>query len=371
MKFAANLPLNSLSFGQTSCLFLRTYFDNYEEFSKIADLSAIFPIGERDLSSYEGGFAGFINQKADELLMRGMENHSRKDPAFKLWHLNGSIESYSDKTLLLSFYELNHPTKTELNIARQNRTAFTNKYTCEVFKSHGVDTVHIPLGFDSYNFHRTNKGYINDGRIVFNLLGKFEKRKHHAKVVSSWYKRFSGNPKYFLQCAIFNPHLHPNPEQQYNAICSQLQGGKRIFNSEYFGHMLQNSVYNDFLNSSHIIIGMSGAEGWGLPEFQSVALGKHAVILDAHGYRDWANDKNAVLVKPSGMIPAVDGYFFHAGGPFNQGEIYDFNEDEFIFACEQAIKRYEANPINSEGLKLQEEFSKERFTKSILYALND
>jgi len=371
MKFAANLPINSLSFGQTSCLFLRTYFDNYEEYSKIADLSAIFPIGEKDLSAYDAGFSNFINQKSNEFLVRGMESHNRNDPSFKLWHLNGSIESYSNSTLLLSFYELNNPTQTEINIARQNKTAFTNRYTCDVFKSRGVDTLHIPLGFDSYNFSMSSKTFINDGRIVFNLLGKFEKMKHHAKVISAWYKRFGKNPKYFLQCAIFNPHLHPNPEQQYSAICSQLQGGQRIFNSEYFGHMLQNSVYNDFLNSSHIVIGMSGAEGWGLPEFQSVAIGKHAVILDAHGYKDWANEKNAVLVKPSGMTSAVDGYFFHAGSPFNQGEIFDFNEDAFIAGCEESIKRVEANPLNTEGLKLQSEFSKERFTKSILNALNN
>ncbi len=55
--------------------------------------------------------------------------------------------------------------------------------------------------------------------------------------------------------------------------------------------MQKNSLYNDYLNSANIILGMSGGEGWGLPEFQSVALGKHAVILNATGYKDWATEK--------------------------------------------------------------------------------
>ena len=365
-KFVANIPINSLSFGQTSCLFLRTYLDNIDEYSKIAELDAIFPIGNRDLSAYEPSDANRLNVEADKYLLRGMENHSRKNPSFKLWHLNGSIESYSDNTLLLSFYELDKPTKTELNIARNNRVAFTSKYTCDIFKSYGVDTLHIPLAFDSYSFRNTSKKYVDDGRIVFNILGKFEKRKNHQKMISAWYKKFAGNPKFFLQCSIYNPFLQPNPEQQYQAIINQLQGGQKIFNSEYFGHVVQNTGYNDFLNSAHIVLGMSGGEGWGLPEFQSVALGKHAVLLNAHGYKDWANDSNAVLVNPSGKISSVDNFFFHKDAPFNQGDIFDFNEDEFIAACEKAIKRVEANPVNTAGLKLQEEFSKERFTKTIL-----
>jgi hypothetical protein len=52
--------------------------------------------------------------------------------------------------------------------------------------------------------------------------------------------------------------------------------------------MNENSIYNEFLNSADIILGMSGGEGFGLPEFQSIALGKHAVLLNAHAYKTWA-----------------------------------------------------------------------------------
>ena len=73
--------------------------------------------------------------------------------------------------------------------------------------------------------------------------------------------------------------------------------------------MHKNEMYNDFLNSSDVVLGMSGGEGWGLPEFQSACLGKHAVLLNASAYKDWANEENAVLVEPSGNA-MYDGVFF-------------------------------------------------------------
>ena len=59
--------------------------------------------------------------------------------------------------------------------------------------------------------------------------------------------------------------------------------GQKFFNVNFFGYMAKNTLYNDFLNSADVILGMSGGEGWALPEFQSVAMGKHAVILNASG----------------------------------------------------------------------------------------
>ena len=105
--------------------------------------------------------------------------------------------------------------------------------------------------------------------------------------------------------------------------------------------MPQNKVYNDYLNSADIVLGMSGGEGWGLPEFHSVGLGKHAVILNATSYKEWANTDNAVMIEPSGKTEIYDNKFFIKGAPFNQGSIFDFNEDEFIAGCEKAIENYE------------------------------
>jgi hypothetical protein len=63
--------------------------------------------------------------------------------------------------------------------------------------------------------------------------------------------------------------------------------------------------------------------------------------------------------------------FFSEGQPFNQGNIYDFDPDEFIDACEQAIKRVEINRVNEDGLKLKEEFTYEKTTQSILKEIEE
>lgn len=362
-EFTAHLPLNSVSFGQTSILFLKTYLANYEKYKETADLTKMFMIGQPDFSAQEANPE--FEQSINKLLNAGLEKHSRGTPSFKLWHLNGSMESISEDQLLLSFYELDAPTPPEINIARNNRMAFSSKYTQSIFEQYGIKSDYIPLAFDKYNFGGSGKKRIEDGRITFNISGKFEKRKHHEKAIRAWIKKFGNNTKYFLQPAIYNSFF-PNAEQEYQKIIHHLTGGKKIFNIQFYGHMVQNNLYADYLNSCDVVIGMSGGEGWGLPEFQMTALGKHAVILNAHGYKEWANEKNAVLVEPSGKIEAADGFFFHKGAPWNQGQIFDFNEDDFISGCEEAIKRVEADRENKEGLKLQDDFSAEKMVEATL-----
>jgi hypothetical protein len=111
---------------------------------------------------------------------------------------------------------------------------------------------------------------------------------------------------------------------------------------------------------------MSGGEGWGLPEFHSIALGKHAVILNEHSYKEFANEDNSVLVESKGKIDSYDGKFFIEGAPFNQGQIFSWDEDDFIDGCEEAIKRFHSSPKNEAGLKLQEEFPLSKTVDTLL-----
>ena len=120
--------------------------------------------------------------------------------------------------------------------------------------------------------------------------------------------------------------------------------------------MNKNKSYNEFLNSGDIVIGMSGGEGWGLPEFQSVGIGKHSVILNAHGYKEWATEENSCLVEPSEKIDVYDDLFFKKGTDYNQGQIFNWTEDSFIDGCERAIERVRSSKINKLGRKIKEDF---------------
>ncbi len=347
MELAFHLPINSVSFGQVSVALLReAYRKGREPF--------LFHIQDKpDLSAQEADpkFFEWIQHCSEKTI----NNYSRDIPIVKLWHLNSSLESYSKNQALITFYELDQPTATEINIARnQAAMLLTSKYAIESFEAAGVKCRYLPLGFDDANFKRLDKKFFPDNRITFNLAGKFEKRKNHGKVLAAWAKKFGNNRNYFLNCALYNNFFSP---EENTAIINKFLEGQKYFNINFLGFMPKNTLYNDFLNAGDIILGMSGGEGWGLPEFQSLCLGKHAVMLDAHSYKDWANEKNSVLVSPTEKIPAYDGKFFHEGAPFNQGNIFDFDEDEFISACETAIKRVEENRVNKAGEKLKKKFT--------------
>lgn len=365
MKLAFNLPLNPVSFGQVSTLLLRTIFEREREGIEKHDVY-FFPIGPINLGSQQvdQSFHEWVKEKT----INGLENYTRDIPVFKLWHLNGSLESFSEKQSLLTFYELDQPTKVELNVVKNNKVFFSSNYSCQVFNSLGAKTKYMPLAFDSFNFSQKNKKYFRDERVTFNICGKFEKRKHHSKVIKAWIKKYGNNPKYSLQCAIFNPFL--NEEQNHQIVMSLIDGNKP-FNVNFFPMMQENSVYNDFLNSADIIIGMSGAEGFGLPEFQSIAIGKHAILMNAHAYKDWASEDVACFVDPSGKTPAYDGMFFQPNQIYNQGNIFDFNEEEFLNACEKVIEKVQKNRLNEKGLELQNKYTKENFLQQIISSLYD
>ena len=360
MKLALQVPINSVSFGNISIALLR-------EMHKAGLAPCVFPIGNVDLSTQkvDKEFGGWLSQ----CINRAVSEHSRKTPIFKLWHLNGGLESYSERQVLLTFYETDNPTREELNVVRNNaHVFFSSEETVNIFKNFGCENVsYLPLGFDGANFKRTEKNYFADGRIVGGVVGKCELlRKRHEKVIKTWVKKFGGNSKHCLQCAIWNPFMKP---EDNSMLVNKIMDGKRVFNVQFVPFMTTNEIYNDYLNSLDYVIGL-GTENWGLPEFHSVAMGKHGIVLNAGGYKGWANNENCVLINPSSKLLAHDGMFFHKGAPYNQGNVWDFSEDDLLAGLDTVIQRVEANKINQAGLKLQEEFTWAKTLEKILKTLS-
>jgi hypothetical protein len=354
-KLAFNLPLNSTSLGQVSLSILRELFSRKESIN-------LFPIGNIDLST-QNQDPEFFNWLQNSVISAPKE-HNRLTPVFKLWHINGSLESFSDKQVLLSFYEVDSPTSTEINIVKNNKKVlFSSNYSVSLFKSLGLENVSfLPLAFDSTHFKNLTKR--NTNGIQFGLFGKLEpQRKRHLKTIALWAKKYGNNPNYSLNCAIFNHFLEPQVQSQ---IINQALNGQKYFNINFLSYMSSNQMYNDLLNNTDIVLSMSGGEGWGLPEFQCTALGKHCIGLNAHAYKEWMNEDNAVLVQPNGKIPCYDNIFFKQGTEFNQGNIFDWDDKEFLEALDKVEIRYKNNSINTEGLKLQEKFTYSKMVDSIL-----
>ncbi len=351
MDIVFNIPINSVSFGQIG-------FGLLKAAKEAGHNVLLLPIGQIDNSTLE------MDKEFQEWLIKCQENSWNLTPDMKeirLWHIyDDGHKKHTNDCKLLSFHETDTATKLEQNIIDNNQVCFTSKYTIEVF---GGKPSYVPLAFDSSFFKKLDKKYFSDDRITFGLCGKFENRKHHQKIIQAWAKRFGNQREYFLQCAVYNPFFEP---QINDNIFRGVLAGKTYFNINFLKWIPTNKIYNDFLNCNNIIIGGSGGEGWGLPEFHSVGIGKHAVILNAHGYKEWANDENSVLFNPINKIPIYDGVFFKEGQPYNQGNIFNWDEEEFIHGCELAIERYKKNPVNEAGLKLQAQFTYDKTLQALL-----
>ena len=109
---------------------------------------------------------------------------------------------------------------------------------------------------------------------------------------------------------------------------------------------------------------MSGAEGWNLPSFNATCLGKWSIVLNCSAHKDWANEKNCILIDPSGKEPVYDNIFFKEGAEFNQGNIYTFDEDEFVESMKLA--EIKCKNLNTEGQKLKEKFTYKNTLNTIL-----
>lgn len=362
MSIALHLPLNSTSLGQVSFSILREIYSRGIE-------TVLFPIGDVDASTQQQDptFFAWIQQS----IQSAQKTHNRKNPIFKLWHLAGSLESFSEKQVLLSFYELDSPTQTEINIVNNNaKVLLSSNYAISAFNNLGCTNLEfIPLAFDSTHFNVDLNRPKDRTDIHFGLCGKLEpQRKRHLKALQAWVKQYGNKPGYFLNCAIFNKFLDPNV--QSNIIGQALQG-QRYWNLNFLPFMESNEAYNKFINNNDIILATSGGEGWGLPEFQSVAIGKHCVGINAHAYKDWMTDENSVLVNPNSKIPVYDGMFFHQGAEINQGNIFDWDENDFIKGMQEAESRLRKNPVNTAGLKLQAKFTYPKMVDSILQIMNN
>ena len=343
--YCLNVPYGNVSFGSVAYALTREIF-------KRGELPVIFPMfGQQpDLSAQVPDVE--FDQKLNACINSSDQRWSRNGKAFCLWHLRGALNSYSKHgNSLLTFHELDSLTSTETNVLKQQSKIYvTSNFSKGVFSQYGIDAEYLPIGFDSHNFRVLEKRPSIDGVIQYLLPGKWEARKNSGQVLRAWAKRYGNNAKYRLNCTVHNPFI---PIERLNVMINEALGGQRYFNIQFLPWAPDNATYNVTLQSSQIVISMSGGESRDLPCYHATAMGAWPVAMKAHAFTDYLNDENAVLVSPNGKRPAADGIFFSAGGPFNVGNLFSFDDDAFIAGCEEAEKRVLSKGLNTNGLELQ------------------
>ena len=354
-ELVVNVPLNGLSFGNVSLNLLR------EMWKKEMSVS-VFPIGNAvDLSTFDKLDPLFLKW-LDTAIKGRLDGISSSVPSFKLWHLNGSESRITEKQHLFTFHEVNFATQVESSLARlQNSAIFSSSFSRDIFATAGCPNTHsVKLGLDE-DFSILDKKFYED-KIIFGISGKFEKRKHTAQIIKLWINKYGGNFKYRLHCLIHNPFYKP---EEMQAIMQDIVGDKDAGNVIFHPPQATNTLMNDWLNSIDIdLSGLSGGEGWNLGSFNSTCLGKWSVVLNHSSHKEWATDKNSILLEPSGMESAEDGKFFIKGNDFNQGNIFTFDEEEVIAAMEKGESL--AKTLNQKGIELGKEMTYSKTLDSIL-----
>ncbi len=340
-----NLPVNSLSFGHCGVCILKELYDQGTSVN-------FFPIGNIDAQAYrlEEDFQFWLSSCQG----RAKKSYKRTDPGLKLWHIESSENSISNEQTLFTFHEVDSITPEETNILRnQKHVLVSSKYTKETFEKAGLKNVkYCPLGFDNIHFKKVDKP--EEDRITFSLFGKFEKRKHTEKVIRAWLKKYKADKDFGLNLHVFNPFFSP---EQNNQILLNIFGGQKPWNVNSLPYVQTLAELNKAINYADIVLDMSGGEGFSLPSFHAVALGKHAVLHNCSSIKDWADDSGAVLIEPNGKEEVYDGVFFQKGLDKNQGNIFTWDEDEFLAGCEQAVRNAREDRLNLKGLKLQEHYT--------------
>lgn len=355
-KIIFNGPINSLSLGNVSYNFLRQLF--YKQVPTI-----IFPTNNQAsfdaFDKIDTDFLEWIKSCAQDRL----KAYCSSTPSLRNWHINGSEQKVSNDQYLYTFYEVDSPTESELNIIRnQKHVFFSSKEAADIFSANGCDNVsHVPLGFDE-DFYKTEKKYLGDDVIHFGLIGKFERRKNTQGIIQLWLQKYGNNPKYQLSLLINNPFF---PENDFKTLMNQTLFGKRWSNVNILPHLKTNSEVNDLMNSIDVdLSGLSNGEGWNLPSFNATALGKWSIVTNCSSHKDWANKDNCILVEPKGKQECYDNFFFKKGSMFNQGSYYLLDTNLIIDAFEKSEKVAKSQNINGE--KLREEFTYSKTIDSIL-----
>lgn len=332
---------------------------------------SIFPVGETiDLSCFDKINDDFFNWMKDRITNR-YSGIDRDTKCLQLWHLRGSDSYPTSNSYLYTFHELLGTTPAERAICGlHNKVIFSSEFSKNSFASdlktkastfrYSYNIHSCPLGFDEDVFD-LNKTYFDDV-VHFTLIGKWESRKNTDLIIKTWAELFGNKKDYRLTCLVDNPFFPSGTIDQLTARCL---GGKSYFNISFLPRLKTNSEMNDFYNSTDIdLSGLSSAEGWNLPAFNSTALGKWSCVANHTSHKDWATPLNCVLEEPSGLREPYDQAFFNKGEEFNQGMIYDLTKENIKNAMLASLNV--AKTPNLEGLKLKEKFTYEKTVNNLL-----
>lgn len=208
----------------------------------------------------------------------------------------------SGKTVGFATFETFEPPQNWAEILNGNDAVICpSQFNVKIFEKLGVKKpIHyIPHCVDTNLYHPGVKVDKNE-RFTFLFFGTWMKRKGYCQLLEAWMKEFDSNDNVRLL-------IKTNRYTMANKAIAELKQLLGLQKKELAPIVFESRVLNEqelplLFKSADCLISPTLGEGFGLPGLQCMALGVPVAITNFSGCTDYANDKTATLIEPSGFI---------------------------------------------------------------------
>lgn len=348
MKINVNAPINDTSYGYVSSYFIS------EMVKKGVDLRHI-PIGPSNTDQYMSG------------KLKGISDVFYHDAdCLKIWHQD-QLNGFTGKGRKIGFsiFELEDFSDKELNSLRYpDELIVCSEWAKQTLDKFNLKSNVVPLGYDPEIFKPAS--IPNVSTTVFCNIGKWEVRKGHDLLIKAFEAAFTIDDDVLLVMCPTNRFLREDQLKNWEKIYLSGKMGKKVQLIPRLPD--QKSVYN-IIEQVHCGVFPARAEGWNLEALEMLASGRHLIITDCTGHKEFVNSKNSKLISMDEKFePAFDGVFFNGTRKWRR-----FGKDQFDQLVSHLREFHKNRPekINQQGVLDTNKFTWSNSTDKLIQVINN
>ena len=211
------------------------------------------------------------------------------------------IKGYK-RTIGFATYETYQPPESWMDILNKNDAIIVpSKFNYKVFSHMQIKKplYYLPhcLDMDVYNIDVLPL-YEYD-KYTFLFMGIFRERKGYSQLIEAWLKEFDQNDDVQL---ILKTDKIKKAKNYVEKVKKQIG-----INKGFAPILFENKVFDEkqmpkYLKSVDCLVSSTMGEGFNLPGLQCMALGIPVIITNFSGCQDYANNKTATLLEPTGFV---------------------------------------------------------------------
>jgi glycosyltransferase involved in cell wall biosynthesis len=292
--------------------------------------------------------------------------YNRLAPSVRIWH-QFDLAMHIGKGLHVGFpiFELNRFTDIEKHhLSRQELIVVPSEWAKQVVVDNNINTccgaknriAVVPLGVDTSIFHPMDM-IDRPNATIFMNVGKWEVRKGHDALALAFNEAFesSDNVQLILNC--FNPFKNEAGNQEWINYYMQTKLGQAGKIGLVQHRLPSQNDLAQLMNTVDCGVFPARAEGWNLDLLEMMACGKPVICTYNTAHTEYANDKNALLVRTDKLEDAFDPPFFQ-----NQGQWAELGSDQIDQLIEHMrsvhrLKQEGKLSVNEEGIRTAQQFS--------------